>query len=233
MHPFVTVLTQTILDLAGEGHLGDTSNSGAERKFPSLNVDALHGVQRRLLGTGVAFEQVEIRTDLRESCPFGSIRRADPAERPVASIVAENNARSCCVAWYGSCVPDGLVTVRSEFDPAQTKARLLAVLKDKGVTVFADIPHAKGAAQAGLVLAYSDLVIFGKAAAGTPLMQAAPTAGIDLPMKALVWQDADGVAWLSYNDPRWIAARHGIGASPAVEALATVLVAFAKHATQA
>ena len=107
------------------------------------------------------------------------------------------------------------------------------MLKDKGVTVFADIPHAKGAAQAGLVLAYSDLVIFGKAAAGTPLMQAAPTAGIDLPMKALVWQDADGVAWLSYNDPRWIAARHGIGASPAVEALATALAAFAKHATQA
>jgi uncharacterized protein (DUF302 family) len=75
-------------------------------------------------------------------------------------------------------MPDGLITVRSAFDPAETKARLLAVLKDKGVTVFADIPHAKGAAQASLVLAYSDLVIFGKAAAGTPLMQAAPTAGI-------------------------------------------------------
>ena len=134
---------------------------------------------------------------------------------------------------YGSCMPEGLVTVRSAFDPAETKARLLAVLKDKGVTVFTDIPHAKGAAQAGLVLAYSDLVIFGKPAAGTPLMQAAPTAGIDLPMKALVWQDADGVAWLSYNDPRWIAVRHGIAASPAVEALATALAAFAKHATQA
>jgi uncharacterized protein (DUF302 family) len=127
-------------------------------------------------------------------------------------------------------MPDGVVTVRSAFDPAETKARLLAVLKDKGVTVFADIPHAKGAAQAGLVLAYSDLVIFGKAAAGTPLMQAAPTAGIDLPMKALVWQDADGVAWLSYNDPRWIAARHGIDASPAVEATAGCV--RVKHATE-
>ena len=133
---------------------------------------------------------------------------------------------------YGSCMPDGLITVRSAFDPAETKARLLAVLKDKGVTVFADIPHAKGAAQAGLMLAYSDLVIFGKPDAGTPLMQAAPTAGIDLPMKALVWQDADGVAWLSYNDARWIAARHGIGGAPAAEALATALAAFAKHATE-
>ena len=105
------------------------------------------------------------------------------------------------------------------------------MLHDKGITVFADIPHAKGAAQAGLVLAYSDLAIFGTPAAGTPLMQAAPTAGIDLPLKALVWQDPDGVVWLSYNDPRWIAARHGIGASSAVEALATALGRFAKHAT--
>lgn len=130
-------------------------------------------------------------------------------------------------------MPDGLVTVRSAFDPAQTKARLLAVLKDKGVTVFVDVPHAKGAAEAGLALAYNDLVIFGNPVAGTPLMQAAPTAGIDLPMKALVWQDTDGIAWLSYNDPRWIAARHGIGASSAVEALATALAGFAKHATEA
>ena len=108
------------------------------------------------------------------------------------------------------------VSSRSEsaLNPAETKARLLTVLKDRGVTVFADIPHAKGAAQAGLVLPYSNLVIFGKPDAGTPLMQAAPTAGIDLPMKALVWQDADGVTWLSYNDPRWIAARHGIGGRP-------------------
>ena len=112
---------------------------------------------------------------------------------------------------YGSCMPDGLITVRSAFDAAETKARLLAVLKDKGVTVFADIPHAKGAAQAGLVLAYSDLVIFGKPDAGTPLMQAAPTAGIDLPMKALVWQDADGRVWISYNSPQYLQERHGLG----------------------
>jgi uncharacterized protein (DUF302 family) len=83
------------------------------------------------------------------------------------------------------------------------------------------------------VLGYSDLVIFGKPEAGTPLMQAAPTAGIDLPMKALVWQDAEGVAWLLYNDPRWIATRHGIGGAPAADALATALAAFAKHATEA
>ena len=130
-------------------------------------------------------------------------------------------------------MPDGVITVRSAFDPAETKARLLAVLKEKSVTVFAEIPHAKGAAQVGLVLGYSDLVIFGKPESGTPLMQAAPTAGIDLPMKVLVWQDADGVAWVSYNDPRWIATRHGIDGAPAADALAIALAAFAKHATEA
>jgi len=124
-------------------------------------------------------------------------------------------------------MPDGLITVRSAFDPAETKARLLAVLKDKGVTVFADIPHAKGAAQAGLVLAYSDLVIFGKPDAGTPLMQAAPTAGIDLPMKALVWQDAAGDTWVSYNDPAWLAKRYGLG--PEVQGTATAMT-VALHA---
>jgi uncharacterized protein (DUF302 family) len=127
---------------------------------------------------------------------------------------------------------DGLVTLRSAFDPAETKARLLAILKEKGVAVFADIPHAKGAAKAGLVLGPSDLVIFGKPEAGTPLMQAVPTAGIDLPLKALIWQDDAGATWLSYNDPHWIAARHGLGASKAADGLAAAIAALARHATE-
>jgi uncharacterized protein (DUF302 family) len=127
---------------------------------------------------------------------------------------------------------DGLVTLRSAFDPAETKARLLAVLKEKGVAVFADIEHSKGAAKVGMALGPSDLVIFGKPEAGTPLMQAEPTTGIDLPLKALIWQDGAGVTWLSYNDPHWIAARHGIGASNAADSLAAAIAAFAKHATE-
>lgn len=131
---------------------------------------------------------------------------------------------------YRSVMADGLVTLRSAFDPTETKARLLAILKEKGVTVFADIPHSKGAAKAGLVLGPSDLVIFGKPEVGTLLMQAAPTAGLDLPLKMLIWRDKAGVTWVSYDDPRWIAVRHGLEASMG-DGLAAAIGSLAKHAT--
>jgi uncharacterized protein (DUF302 family) len=128
---------------------------------------------------------------------------------------------------------DGLVTLRSAHDFKTTLDRLLQALKARGVTVFAQIDHAAGAAGAGLTLRPTTLVVFGNPAAGTPLMQGIQTAGIDLPLKALVWQDADGAVHLSYNDPAWIADRHGAGALPAVGAMATALKAFASHATGA
>jgi uncharacterized protein (DUF302 family) len=129
---------------------------------------------------------------------------------------------------------NGLITLPSAHDVATTLARLTAVLAAKGVTVFATIDHAAGAASAGLTLRPTTLVIFGNPTAGTPLMQAAQTAGIDLPLKALVWQDADGVAQFTYNDPLWVAARHGLdGAAQQAAALANGLAAFARHATGA
>jgi len=93
------------------------------------------------------------------------------------------------------------------------------------MTVFAHVPHAAGAAAVGVALRPNDLLIFGNAKVGTPLMQAAPTIGIDLPLKVLVWQDAEGSTWLSYNDPAWLARRHGIGsdAEPTVKTMTGVL----------
>ena len=128
---------------------------------------------------------------------------------------------------------DGLITLRSAHDFSTTLGRLLKALEAKGVTVFARIDHAAGAASVGLPLRPTTLVIFGNPAAGTPLMQAEQTAGIDLPLKALVWQDAGGAVNLSYNDPTWIAARHapGGGAPTAVAALSGALKAFAAQAT--
>src|SRR4051794_39663569 len=79
------------------------------------------------------------------------------------------------------------------------------------MTVFARIDHATGAAAVGLSLRPTELLIFGNAKGGTPLMQSAQTMGIDLPLKALVWQDPSGSTWLSYNDPGWLAKRHGLG----------------------
>jgi uncharacterized protein (DUF302 family) len=128
---------------------------------------------------------------------------------------------------------DGLITIKSSFGPEDTMKRLDAEVKAKGLTVFAHVDHAAGASAVGLNLRPTDLIIFGNAKGGTPLMQQAQTAGIDLPLKALVWQDEQGVTWLSYNDPAWLAGRHGVGepAKAAVTAMTGALHAIATKAT--
>jgi uncharacterized protein (DUF302 family) len=130
---------------------------------------------------------------------------------------------------------NGLITLPSVHDAATTLDRLTTVLEAKGVTIFARIDHAAGASGAGLSLRPTTLVIFGNASAGTPLMQTTQTAGIDLPLKALVWQSVDGTTHLTYNDPAWIAARHGSAteAQQAVSALSAAMAAVARHATSA
>ena len=127
---------------------------------------------------------------------------------------------------------DGLTTIRSSHGPKDTMNRLEAAVKAKGLTVFARIDHAAGAAEAGLPLRPTELLIFGNAKGGTPLMQLAQTIGIDLPLKALVWQDASSNTWLSYNDPGWLAKRHRLGheVDAAVSAIAAALDALAKAA---
>ena len=115
-----------------------------------------------------------------------------------------------------SPVVDGLTTVPSHFGPKETMDRLEAEIRGNGMEVFARIDHAAGAAKVGLTLAPTELIIFGSARGGTPLMQSVQTVGIDLPLKALVWQNASGKTWLSYNEPNWIVRRHGIHNAQAV-----------------
>ena len=128
---------------------------------------------------------------------------------------------------------DGLTTIRSSHGPKDTMNRLEAAVKAKGMTVFARIDHAAGAAAVGLPLLPTEFLIFGNAKGGTPLMQSMQTIGIDLPLKALVWQDASLSTWLSYNDPSWLAKRHGLGdeVEAAVSAMAAALSAVATTAT--
>jgi uncharacterized protein (DUF302 family) len=128
---------------------------------------------------------------------------------------------------------DGLITIRSSYGPKETMNRLEAEVKAKGLTVFAHIDHAAGAAAVGLPLGPTELLIFGNAKGGTPLMQSVQTVGIDLPLKALVWQDASGNTWLSHNDPNWLAKRHGLGheVEAQVSAMAAALSAIARSAT--
>ena len=128
---------------------------------------------------------------------------------------------------------DGLITIRSSYGPKETMNRLEGDVKAKGLTVFARIDHAAGAAAVGLALGPTELLIFGNAKGGTPLMQSIRTIGIDLPLKALVWQDASGKTWLSYNDPDWLAKRHGLGhdVEAPVSAMAAAFGALAGAAT--
>lgn len=109
---------------------------------------------------------------------------------------------------------DGLIWLESppHSPPKQTMDKLEAIVKEKGLKVFARIDHAQGGAEGvGESLRPTELLIFGNPKGGTPpLMQCAQTAGIDLPLKALVWEDEDGKVWLGYNDPQYLAERHGV-----------------------
>ena len=125
----------------------------------------------------------------------------------------------------------GLTTIKSSHGPRDTMNRLEAAVKAKGLTVFARIDHSPGASAVGLSLNPTEVLIFGNAKGGTPLMQSAQSIGIDLPLKALVWKDAAGDTWLSYNDPAWLAKRHGLSGTEApIGDLTAALDAVAKVA---
>src|SRR6202162_4342292 len=98
--------------------------------------------------------------------------------------------------------PDGLTISASNYSPKETMDRLTAAVTDRGMTVLARVDHAAAAGKAGMELRPTEVLIFGNPKAGTPLMQVAQTMGIDLPLKALVWQDDNGKTWLAY--PTWL-----------------------------
>ena len=128
-------------------------------------------------------------------------------------------------------IVEGLTTVPSNFGPKETMDRLETEIRTKGLEVFARIDHAAGAAEVGLNLRPTELIIFGNARGGTPLMQSVQTIGIDLPLKALVWEDAAGKTWISYNEPGWIARRHSLrNAEQVVSKMGAALSASARKA---
>ena len=108
-------------------------------------------------------------------------------------------------------LPDnGMVHLSSPHTLAATLARLETIVQLKGLTILARIDHSGDAAKAGLKMQPTKLLIFGNAKSGTPLMIASPSVAIDLPLKALVWQDDDGKVWISYNSPDYLKERHAI-----------------------
>ncbi len=127
----------------------------------------------------------------------------------------------------------GLITIQSAHSAAETLSQLEVALKAKGIQIFARIDHAAGAASVGLELRPTLLLIFGDPRAGTALMEADQRVGVDLPLKALIWEDASGQVFVTHDDPHWIARRHGL-TGPAAEAagrLAAGLKGLANAAT--
>ncbi|GAA1021724.1 MULTISPECIES: DUF302 domain-containing protein [Amycolatopsis] len=126
----------------------------------------------------------------------------------------------------------GMITVASAWSVGVTIDRLETALAGAGLLVFARIDHAGNAARAGTELRPTELLIFGHPKGGTPLMLDRQTSGIDLPVKALAWQDEAGQVWLTYNDARWLADRHGLGAGSeqALEAIESGLAHLVERA---
>jgi len=119
---------------------------------------------------------------------------------------------------------NGLVQIPSRYSVQETIDRLDRLLHERGVVVFARIDFGADAAKAGLTMRPQQLLIFGNPKAGTPLMQAIPTSGIDLPLKALAWEDAEGKAWLAYNAPDYIVKRHGLAPKLATNLAAPIKI---------
>ena len=124
---------------------------------------------------------------------------------------------------FAATAADGLVSVKSPHSVKDTATRLESTIKDKGLNLFARIDHAAGAAKIGKTLRPTEVFIFGNPQGGTPLMECAQSAGIDLPLKALVWEDASAQVWLSYNDPAYLAKRHEASNCPVVDNLSKAL----------
>jgi len=124
---------------------------------------------------------------------------------------------------------NGLIHLSSHHSVDETLQRLQSLLAEKSVTVFALIDHSGEAAKVGLQMRPTKVLIFGNPKGGTPLMQAAPTTAIDLPLKALIWEDAEGKVWLTFNDPAYLQRRHGFP-EPLIANLSAVNGLLAKAA---
>jgi len=127
---------------------------------------------------------------------------------------------------------NGLISIKSPYHVKETADRLENALNEKGMTVFIRIDHAKGARKVGENLRPTELVIFGNPKVGTPLMQCGQSVAIDLPQKALIWEDEAGQVWLTYNDPYYLANRHSLaGCDEVIKKIEKALGNFAKTAT--
>ena len=128
---------------------------------------------------------------------------------------------------------NGIIRIKSNNSVGATIDKLQSVLNSKGMTIFKRVDHAAGAEKAGLELRSTELLIFGNPKVGTPLMLCSQTAALDLPQKALAYEDENGQVWLAYNDPVYMAQRHNIeGCEEPVQKVSNALAKFTRAATE-
>lgn len=145
------------------------------------------------------------------------------------TAVAINACLSCSAAVSAA---DGMLSVPSDYSVKETANRLVNIIEKKGLTLFARIDHSGNAQTVNLDIPHTEVVIFGNPKVGTPLMQCAQTVAIDLPQKALIWQDKQEKVWFSYNDPKYLKSRHSIkGCDKVIDKISTVLAKLSKAAT--
>lgn len=127
---------------------------------------------------------------------------------------------------------DGVVNVQSAFNVKETADRMESILKVKGMTVFNRIKHSDGAGKVGIELRDTELIIFGNPKVGSPLMKCQHSVAIDLPQKALIWEDDKAKVWISYNDPNYLEKRHNIaGCEEVLSKIEKALAGIAKSAS--
>lgn len=126
------------------------------------------------------------------------------------ALRATSLVMACCLAPAAGAA-EGVIAVQSPYSVKETIDRFETAAKSRGLNIFLRLDHAQGAKKVDMALRPTELLLFGNPQGGTPLMQCAQTAGIDLPLKALAWQDAAGQVWLGYNDPKYLVSRHGAG----------------------
>jgi uncharacterized protein (DUF302 family) len=136
-------------------------------------------------------------------------------------------AAALFAAVVSASAVDGLVVVKSPHGAKATMDKLEGIVKERGLNVFARVDHSAGATKIGKSLRPTEVLIFGNPQGGTPLMECGQSVGIDLPLKALVWEDAAGQTWLGYNDPAYIAKRHEVAQCPVVGNLQKALSGLA------
>lgn len=147
----------------------------------------------------------------------------------LAVLITMTIGLTCSRAW----ADNGIVRIKSANSVAGTIDKLEAALNSKGMTIFKRISHSDGATKAGLHLRPTELLIFGNPKIGTPLMQCSQTAALDLPQKALAYEDDKGQVWLLYNDPEYIADRHDVeNCAEVINKISNALANFARVATE-